>query len=180
MASLHPPGFWKRPASRETRTERVKGWRNQHAFFATPSGWHRHRQGATPNKGPCLKTQRLLHERRQAQRSALCPLLSAWEAFTSPFPREGQSSEDVRPRRLAGFVCGASDVLARAASGAPGMSVIRENTKPRPRQHPLDFMAVSEAATERPVLALVLWITRVHDSNTEGDVRYHEHEKSGT
>lgn len=60
------------------------------------------------------------------------------------------------------------------------MSVIRENTKPHPRQHPLAFMAVSEAARERPVLALVLWITSVHDRNTEGDVCYHEHEKSGT
>lgn len=70
--------------------------------------------------------------------------------------------------------------VGESCTGAPGMSVIRENTKPRPRQHPLDFMAVSEAARERPVLALVLWITRVHDRNTEGDVRYHEHEKSGT
>lgn len=30
--------------------DRAKGWRNQHAQ-ATPNGWHRHRQGATPNKG---------------------------------------------------------------------------------------------------------------------------------
>lgn len=65
--------------------------------------------------------------------------------------------------------------VGESCTGAPRVSVIRENTKPRPRQYPLDSMAVSEASWERPVLALVLWIKSVYDRNAEGDVRYHEH-----
>lgn len=65
--------------------------------------------------------------------------------------------------------------VGESCTGAPGVSVIRQNTKPHPLQYPLAFMPVSEAARERPVVALVLWSKSVHDRNTEDDVRYHEH-----